>query len=215
MQFCFVHGNTLLTMPVTPKGYEIVKGRSVETVNISVLGDVFRPGGRSRWSGTIPFLLPAQEYPFMEAGTRADPQHYLNQLDSWCDGKALVRFIITDTEINLPVYIETVKVKEQDGTGDRYVDVTMREHVDLQTPEVGTTNQGAPRAADGKPEQEQNYTIQKGDTLGMICRRFYGSSAAKYYNALAAHNGIKNPSLIYPNRTIKIPPEAVLFGGAK
>lgn len=52
----------------------------------------------------------------------------------------------------------------------------------------------------------------RGDTLSIICRRYYGRSTAKYYNALAKYNGIKNPHLIYPGRTLKIPPENVLLG---
>ncbi len=215
MQFCFIQGDTMLTMPVTPPDYEFAVGRRMETVNISTLGDVFRPGGRSRWSRTFPFLLPAQEYAFMETGSRAEPQYYLERLQDWCLNKLPVRFIITQTEINLTVYIEEVTVREQDGTADRYVDVTVRECVDPQTLTVGTTKQVGRRSADDTPEQEQSHTIQKGDTLGMICRRFYGNSGAKYYNALAAYNGIKNPHLIYAGRTIRIPPEAVLFGGAK
>lgn len=215
MQFCFIQGDTVLVMPVTPEGYEFTVGRKMETVNISTLGDVFRPGGRSRWSKTIPFLLPAQAYSFMEPGTRAEPQYYLDQLKRWSLGDKPVRLIITETDINLLVYIEDVAAREQDGTGDRYVDVAVREYVNPETPAADTPTRGVQRADSGAPEQEQSYTIQKGDTLGMICRRFYGNSGSKYYNALAAYNGIKNPHLIYAGRTIKIPPEAVLFGGAK
>lgn len=214
MQFCFIQGDTVLTMPVTPKGYEFTVGRKMEAINISALGDLFQPGGRSRWRETLPFLLPAQEYSFMEPGTRAEPQYYLDQLNSWSLGDKPVRFIITETDVNLMVYIEAVAAREQDGSGDRYAEVSVLEYVELVTP-VADTVQGMQRTDGDAPEQEQSYTIQKGDTLGMICRRFYGDSGAKYYNALAAHNGIKNPHLIYPNRTIKIPPEVVLFGGAK
>lgn len=151
----------------------------------------------------------------MEPGARAEPQYYLDQLKRWSLGDKPVRLIITQTDINLLVYIENVTAREQDGTGDRYVDVAVREYVDPETPAADTATQGVQRTDNGAPEQEQSYTIRKGDTLGMICRRFYGNSGAKYYNALAAYNGIKNPHLIYANRTIQIPPEAVLFGGAK
>ncbi|MBR2934913.1 MAG: LysM peptidoglycan-binding domain-containing protein [Oscillospiraceae bacterium] len=215
MQFCFIQGDTVLTMPVTPPDYDFAVGRKMETINISALGEVFRPGGRSRWSRTFPFLLPAHEYSFMEPGTRAEPQYYLDQLKRWSLDDKPVRLIITETDINLLVYIEDATVREQDGSGDRYVDVAVREFVDPLTPIVGVAVQGARQSADGAPEQEQSWSIKKGETLGMICRRFYGNSGAKYYNALASHNGIKNPHLIYAGQTIRIPPEAVLFGGGK
>lgn len=217
MQFCFIQGDTVLTMPVTPDGYEFAVGRRKETINISAMGDVFRAGGRSRWSKTIPFLLPAQEYTFMEPGARAQPQYYLDRLQEWCVNKTPVRLIITETEINLTVEIETVNVREQDGSGDRYVDVTVWEAVEPTTSvdDPLAMKNGIHRTIDSGPEQVQSYTIRKGDSLGMICRRFYGNSGAKYYNALASYNGIKNPHLIYAGRTIQVPPEAALFGGAK
>ncbi len=58
---------------------------------------------------------------------------------------------------------------------------------------------------------EQSCTIVRGDNLSIICRRYYGRSTARYYNALAQFNGIKNPHLIYPGTTIRIPPESVLW----
>ena len=122
--------------------------------------------------------------------------------------------VITGTEINALVYIEDVTQGEQDGTGDRYVTVSVREHSDLEAVEVavnsGTQNNGrAPETSSGKT---QSYTIVAGDTLSVICRRYYGKSTAKYYNALAKYNGIKNPHLIYPGTTIQIPPESTLLG---
>lgn len=81
----------------------------------------------------------------------------------------------------------------------------------MANPNVGTGNSGrAPSEASS--DRTQSYTIVRGDTLSIICRRYYGRSTAKYYNALAKYNGIKNPHLIYPGRTLKIPPENVLLG---
>lgn len=217
MQFVFIQGSTVLIMPVTPEGYEIPTGRKMETINISGLGDVFRPGGRSRFGKTLTFLLPAQEYTFMEPGTRADPQFYLDQLNAWSISDKPVRLVITETQFNLQVFIENVTVREKDGTADRYVDVSIREYVDTSPVEVSdplAMTQGFRRSAEEGPTQEQTHTIAKGDTLAMICRRYYGNGTAKYYKALAAYNSIKNPALIYAGRTIKIPTEAVLLGGA-
>ena len=51
MQICFIKDGTALTLPVTPAGYAWGVGRNMEAINISQLGDVYRPGGRSRFSG--------------------------------------------------------------------------------------------------------------------------------------------------------------------
>lgn len=213
MQFCFIRDQISLVMPVTPGTYQWTVGKRVETININEMGDVYRPGGRTRFAGNFTFLLPAQNYPWMESGSRADPQYYLDYLNEWAIDDKTERMVITGTEINMLVYIEDVTQGEQDGTGDRYVTVSVREHSDLEAVEVatnsGTQNSSQPTAPSGKT---QSYTIVAGDTLSVICRRYYGKSSAKYYNALAKYNGIKNPHLIYPGTTLRIPPESVLLG---
>lgn len=214
MQICFIRDQVSLVMPVTPGRYQWTVGKRMETININQLGDVYRPGGLTRFSGNFDFLLPAQEYPWMEAGSRADPQYYLDYLNAWASDEKTVRMVVTGTEINVLVYIEDVTQGETDGTGDRYITVAVREYCDLEAVEVaaatGTQNGG--RAADASSGKTQAYTIVSGDTLSVICRRYYGKSTAKYYNALAKYNGIKNPHLIYPGVTIQIPPETTLLG---
>ena len=217
MQFCFMRDATVLTLPVTPERYDWSSGTNLETIHISQLGDVSLPGGRSRHSGTVECLLPANAYPFLESGAMADPQHYLDILTAWANEGKPVRYVVSGTEINALVYLESVTWGEQDGTGDVYAKIALREYVDLEAPEVSksdthlaTGNSGRPAEGLGKT---QAYTVVRGDTLSAICRRYYGKSSATYYNALAKYNGIRNPHLIYPGTALRIPSETVLLGG--
>lgn len=52
---------------------------------------------------------------------------------------------------------------------------------------------------------EQSYTVEKGDNLSMISKRFYGKS--KYWKQIfeANKDTIENPDLIYPGQTIRLP----------
>lgn len=201
----------MLTLPVTPDSYEWGAGKNMETVNISQLGDVYLPGGRARHAGTISCLLPAQDYPFCEAGAVASPQYYLDILKAWAVGKSPVRLIITGTEINAIVYIEEVTVARMTAPANVYCTTRLREHVDLEAREVSdayaafyTGNAGR---TGGSPDSEITHKVISGDTLSMLCRRYYGSGTAAYYNALAKYNSIKNPHLIYVGQTIRIPAE--------
>ena len=219
MQVCFLKDAVSLIMPVTPPTYQWSVGKRMETIRIHETGDVYRPGGRARFQGSFDFLLPAQAYPFLEAGARAEPDYYLHYLTAWAEGADPVRFLITETPVNTLVYVEEVTHGERDGTGDRYVTVTLREYAELAAAEVSGSDAGGGNLPgsgtnSGPVGAEQSYTIIRGDTLSMICRRFYGKSTAKYYNALASFNGIKNPHLIYPGVTIQIPTESVLLGVA-
>ena len=104
MQICFIRDQVSLVMPVTPGRYQWMVGKRMETININQLGDVYRPGGLTRFSGNFDFLLPAQEYPWMEAGSRADPQYYLDYLNAWASDEKTVRMVVTGTEINAVSY---------------------------------------------------------------------------------------------------------------
>ena len=52
---------------------------------------------------------------------------------------------------------------------------------------------------------EQSYTVVKGDSLSKIAKRFYGDAQQwrKIYEA--NQDQIKNPDLIYPGQTFRIP----------
>ena len=100
---------------------------------------------------------------------------------------------------------------------DSYCTIRLREHVDLEAREVSdayaafyTGNAGR---TGGSPDSEITHKVISGDTLSMLCRRYYGSGTAAYYNALAKYNSIKNPHLIYVGQTIRIPPRFILMGG--
>lgn len=52
-------------------------------------------------------------------------------------------------------------------------------------------------------DNDIKYTIESGDTLTGISKKYYGSSS--YYDELAAYNGIANPDFIRAGATIYIP----------
>lgn len=58
---------------------------------------------------------------------------------------------------------------------------------------------------------QQTYTVEKGDNLSSISKRFYGKSS--YWKQIfeANRDTIENPDLIYPGQTIKLP--AIDTGG--
>jgi nucleoid-associated protein YgaU len=65
----------------------------------------------------------------------------------------------------------------------------------------------APRAdaAPNVADRERTYTVVAGDTLSKIAKHEYGD-AAKWHRIYEANKDtIKNPDLIYPGQTFKIP----------
>ena len=64
---------------------------------------------------------------------------------------------------------------------------------------------GSSSTAPEAPAADQSYTVVKGDSLSKIAKRFYGDAQQwrKIYEA--NQDQIKNPDLIYPGQTFRIP----------
>jgi len=54
-------------------------------------------------------------------------------------------------------------------------------------------------------EREHTYTVVAGDTLSKIAKREYGDASKWHQIYEANRDTIKNPDLIYPGQTFKIP----------
>ncbi len=216
--FCFLFDSRSIILPVTPERATWEQGINIESINISAVGDVYRPGKSRRHRGQIEGIFPANAYSWVNPSASLDPYYYINLFADAMKRKAIGRYVVGGTEINAQVIIEGLSYEERDGSGDVYYTLSIAEWVDLEAvtvsgPDVswtgnGTQNTGQP--AETPPEQ---YIVVAGDMLSVICRRYYGNGSSRYYEALAKYNGIENPHLIYPGDTIQIPPESELFGG--
>lgn len=210
-----------VTLPVTPKSYTWGAGKSIEIVNISEVGDVTMAGKPTRYAGKIECMFPASAYPWLAPGAVVDPYYYVDIFATLAASGEVIRFIVSGTDVNAQALVESIDYTEQDGTGDVYATISLREWVDLAAVTVsnldtsagagGTQNSGQAREQ-GQRGGEQ-YTVVAGDCLSVICRRYYGNSSSKYYNALAKYNNIPNPHLIHAGDTLTIPPAEELLGG--
>lgn len=202
--------NSELILPVMPPAFEVSHGINVETVNIHTLGDVALAGYCTLPNFKLDALFPAQRYSFVQAAAFLAPYQYVAKFEAWIDKRTVLRFVVSDTPVNLPVLIEDITYREQDGTGDVYATINMRRYRQLaaaKAQEEKTKNE--PRADIGSSTPAaQSYTVVSGDTLSGIARKFYGN--AMLYPKLATYNGIKNPNLIYVGQVIKLPDRSLL-----
>ena len=206
--FSFLCDGEELRLPVPPLPYGWGVGQNVRELTVNGTGTVYLPGDGAAHSAALEFLLPARSFPFCAPGAVADPDYYLTRLTAWIQGKKIVRYVVPG-RINARVVLEELTFEERDGTGDVSCKLYLKESPALEA----VTSEAA--AGSGRPAMEtaaaaQTYTVVSGDCLSVICRRFYGNGTAKYYNALAAYNGIQNPHLIFPGQVLTIPPAGQL-----
>lgn len=209
-KFIFKDGDREILLPITPPSFSVEHGIKIETINIHTLGDVNIAGYGTLAALKIDCLLPAKNYPFSTANQ--DPYTYVDYFIKWCDTRAVLRFVISDTPVNIPVLVESINYSEQDGTNDIYASISLRQYRELSAPKVEKAGSGnKARSATIAVVKADSYTIRKGDTLSSICRKFYGDTSL--YSKLAEINNIKNPNLIITGRTLKIPDKIQLTGG--
>lgn len=194
--------NSEFVLPVTPPSFQVSHGINIETINIHTLGDVILPGYGTLPTMRIDFMFPSKKYSFNQPKTKLDPYEYVKKIETWCDNHTVLRFVVSNTTVNIPVIITDITYGEKDGTGDVYTTVNLREYKKIsvvQTNKTGNKSRGGKKTTTGAG----SYVIKRGDTLSAICRKYYGN--ASLYQKLATYNGIKNPNLIYEGNTLKLP----------
>ncbi|MEG0780762.1 MAG: LysM peptidoglycan-binding domain-containing protein [Oscillospiraceae bacterium] len=198
--------NEELGMPVTPPAWQAEFGRHVENMDMAQGGEMNLPGLALLFNEQQDFLLPAEARSYTGAGYTGNPMGIFSKLRSWALAGDVVRYIVSGTPINEPVLLESVLLREDDGTNDATVRLTLRQWkapgTDSLAPLPETGN--LPRAPAPAAAAATGYTVVKNDNLWRICRKFYGDGTLCH--KLARYNAIPNVDLIFPGQRLKIPP---------
>lgn len=197
-----------LQMPVAPSGYDLEEGRRVETLDMADIGQVNLPGLEKLFSKSHEFLLPATQTSYC-TGAWQDPWEIVTRLSAWSLAGNVVRYIVTGTEINVPVLIETVRFKEQDGTNDVYLTLDLRQYRYLTAPStvLRSATDNAERPDEDQISTDRAYTVQAGDSLWSIAYLEYGDGL--YCYRLTTYNGLSS-LVIHPGEVLQLPPKDVL-----
>lgn len=194
-----------LILPVTPSEFIVSTSNNIQKVSIHQLGDVNLWGQPGLVDITVSSFFPSSARSYAFYG--GYPYSYIEQIQNWIKNKEQVRYIISNTPVNIPTLPKSIEYGEQDGTGDVYFTLRLSEYRELKTVEVSST--GAGRPAENEPvTNEQSYVVKSGDTLWAIAQKYYGDGSLAWN--LAEVNGIKNANLIYPGDNLTIPEKSVV-----
>ena len=215
MEFWLISNNEKYRLPVHPAEIEVDSGNTIQTVDIYNLGEI-NLGGRPRlMSISLSSFFPARDYYFLEYHNIKDAQQTVDMIDNWRINDNIVYFIVTQTStnnldsgkasINNTFKIENFKYKREAGTNDISYTLDLKEYRYTDGKDhkyyIGSTskysvasNSNYPRPSNIPNQKPTAYIVKKGDTLAVISKKIYGTTAK--WREIATKNNIKNPSKI-------------------
>lgn len=203
-------------LPANPE--EIKRSRKLNVEKYQVLGEgqVSIPTHCELEEISFEAEFPSQGYHYVEAGAKADADHYEKMFRKAQRNMQPVRFIASNgisDDISMMVLIEKAEAVEKAGEeGDKYIALTLlqykapgKRYVAVQTPSaVVRQEENTEEAQNPAVTENKTHTVQPGDTLWGLAKKYYGNGAL-YPKIVSANPGIKNPNLIYDGQVLSIP----------
>ena len=211
----FKYDSKKYKLPVNPEEIKRSRELNIETYLVLEEGQVSIPSycGLEEFSFEAEF--PSQDVNYMEPGAEAEADYYEKMFRKAQKNKKPIRFIASNDisdDISVKVLVKSVEVVEKAGEeGDKYISLTLMEYkgagkryVAIQTPDATVKQEETPLAENPAVTANKTHTVQSGDTLWGIAKKYYGNGS-QYPKIMSANPDIKNANLIYPGQVFTIP----------
>lgn len=218
--YSFYFGNMLL--PVTPSKLTVkIKGsnKTLTLVNEGEINFLRKPGlTEISFDAVLPML---GAYPF--SGSYQRPDYYLSTFEKLMTSATPFRFIVSRVspsgallyDTNMKVSLENYTVTEDAAKGpDVTVSLSLKQYIDYATKTVTVVTPSASSAPAVREETQREtssapkvttYTVQPGDCLWSIARKFYGNGSLYTRIYEANLDKLKNANAIYGGQVLIIP----------
>lgn len=235
--FYFKVGQDIMTFPITPEKLTIKVGSKNEVVTLINEGDINILKSPSLIEVEFDARFPMRKYPYSR--NPVNFQKYHDLLKKLKEDKSSFRFIVVRMtpggkrtwDTNLLVALEDYELNESAEEGDDVI-VTFKlkqfkeygvKVLPKSTKKTTTSTSAKPRSTENKTnttasQQNQTYTVKKGDCLWNIAKEYYenGAQWKKIYNAnktiientakkYRKGKGSSNGHWIYPGTKLTIP----------
>ncbi|WP_236884381.1 LysM peptidoglycan-binding domain-containing protein [Clostridioides difficile] len=167
--------------PIFPSSFEVKGNSIVNTTNIIKLGEVVVFGGIGLRSTDISSFFPNQNYPFCDYAGFPKPYDCVALLKGWMEKGFILRFIITETDVNFECIITDFSYKEQDGTRDVYFTLNLKEYKRIQIPSINSSDgkitsvKDVPITKGFETKKQRTHKVVKGDNLWSLSQKYYGN----------------------------------------
>ena len=115
-------------LPVIPSSYKIKTGNNNTVVVVENLGEINLLGKPKLAEISLNSFFPNQQYNFCQYTNFPVPYDCVKIIENWRNNNIAPRLISTGTDVNTLVSIEEFEHGEEDGTGDVYFALTLKEY---------------------------------------------------------------------------------------
>ncbi|MEC0239239.1 LysM peptidoglycan-binding domain-containing protein [Paenibacillus dokdonensis] len=217
MEFILINGKgEKFTFPVNPEEVSISRQKGFDTTTILSYGEFDFPQGDKVKEISFASFFPKEfDESFCQGSEQdlPDPQTAMNTLNEFLSLKAPLRFIITETAVNVPVFVSSHQSTFRGGEpGDVYFDITLRTWREMKAAKTAASSSGqSATAVNKKPrvdmkQKNKSYIVKSGDSLSKIAKLELGNSSdwQKIYQMNKKIIG-SNPSAIKPGQKLVLP----------
>ena len=208
MEMYLKNDKHIFRFPILPSTINVQDYAIINDSNITGLGDVAIFGGKGLRTIEISsfFPNPKRKYKFVNYSNYPKQWDCVSKIRGYMNNGEVMRFIVTGTEINFQVRITDFTFSQQDGTGDVYYTINLKEYREIKisstTPaKKKTDNKNRTSSKDKNNNNNKTSTkskqtihiVKKGDTLYDIAKKYYGKGSN--YKKIIEKNKSKYPSL--------------------
>lgn len=217
-------GDTL-RFPMLPEKVETSLGNQFASYTVLGLGEVRVPSGtyldKITWSGLFPGELRKQQPFVKEWQAPLEIYKWLENVKAKAGTSKKLRLLVTETVINMDVYLDTLSGDYTGGQGDFSYNISFIQAKDLIVTSTATVSEETTDTSSSssntversEPPSDNTYTVVSGDSLWAIAQRYYGSGSrygeiyAANQNTIDTRNsGTGNSKYtIYPGQVFSIP----------
>jgi hypothetical protein len=115
-------------LPIMPDKYTLKTGNNNTVIVVEDLGEINLLGKPKLADISIESFFPNQNYSFCQYTGFPAPYNCVKTIENWRINDITPRLIITGTDVNMLVSIEDFEHGEQDGSGDVYFTLTLKEY---------------------------------------------------------------------------------------
>lgn len=196
-----VTGDGQFELSVNPPEISVTQDNKDKTIDLLNVGEINVPGMRGLIKVSLATFLPDSNSPFY---TGVAPEQIVQAVKKAKNGQKAIRIIISGSDVNTQFNISSMNEIYKEGQGDIYISWSFVELRDLNTGQVASfvrryTDTGlcTRRTTRSVPKA---ITVQNGDTLWNLARRYYDDGSR--WKDIALANDMYEDNLLPGTRLI-------------